>query len=140
LRFAVALIAVQPASIVILSAAKNPRICRCGRRNAAVTTAYQTEQSQNGTTRKIKLKTWRIFHHRKRGLLKTTSTTHNTTFSPSKNHLQAPTFPKTPPKIPAKKQNPGSHQGSTFFLEKSKAIAKQTASEPAPQATVQPAP
>jgi hypothetical protein len=42
-------------------------------------------------------------------------TTHSTTFSPSKNHVQPPTFSKTPLKNPAKRQNPAPSSAQDFF-------------------------
>jgi hypothetical protein len=41
---------------------------------------------------------WHVFRAQKNAIFLTTTTTHLTTISPSKNHVQQPTFSKTPTK------------------------------------------
>jgi hypothetical protein len=85
---------------------------------------------------KIKFKKVENFQPLKKRVFPPRFTTHSTTFSPSKNHVQHPLFSKPPSKTPAKTQKSHAASSPGFF---SKNEAKHSAQEPAPRAAVPPA-
>jgi hypothetical protein len=70
------------------------------------------------------------FSSQKSTIFLTTITTHPTTISPSKNHVQHPTFPKPHQKTPVNRKT-GSTGASDFFRETHRGIFTAGSSKPA---------